>query len=760
MKNLQSLLLFFALIFTGYVVSAQVPEGFNYMSIARDGNGDILKGEDIGVRIAILDGDLTTVWEEEHSVTTNDDGLFQLIVGDPSATPVSGYVDYFSDIDWTMQPLYIKTTVSLEAGTWIEVGTAQLFSVPYAMVSNYSFENADNPFTMNEDTVVLMHSFDVIGNYPKEIEEALFEVKRQDGQTMFAVYNQGVRINVPLEKTGKGVKGGFAIGGFGSSKEDPVFHDLFTLNKDSARIYVDQTPDLIKGAKGGFAIGGFGYDKQDEIQDYIFIGPDSARIYVKDELGTKGVKGGFAIGGFGSTKGSATNFMDITQKNYFIGHETGTKVTEAALYNSVLGYKAARNLTSGKYNTVIGYLADSSLTTGTSNIIIGASAGRNLTTGQHNTLIGNGAGQNHTSNEYNVMIGTSAGANLLRKTYNSGSFNTFIGINAGYKIKSGKDNTFLGTNAGAMLEAGSGNTIVGIDAARGGMWDPTVYHTGDSTANNTIIGNQAGRNLAVGHGNVFIGYQAGYDEIGDVATPASNKLYIANSSGTPLIYGNFASGSIGLGTMSPGYKLDVVGDINITGDFRVNGSPIATTTLTTGTLTATSPVSVSATREVIGGSAVISIANASTSVKGAVQLSNSYSGTNETLATTEKALTDGLATRVDGAGMTVGKIYSETHGTLLSTGGFTLSWNVGDDNITITNDNPFPAVYWYTMRADPVLKENGVIPPEDKVAISGWNSQESCGFEIHFGQVDAGGTWCSVWLQYYDGKMIGHYIIN
>jgi len=641
------------------------------------------------------------------------------------------------------------------------VGTAQLFSVPYAMVSNYSYENAGNPFTMNVDTIVMMHSVDVVGNYPKEIEEALFEVKRQDGQTMFAVYNQGVRINVPLDDNIKGVKGGFSIGGFAGTKDGEIIHELFTLNKDSARIYIDQTPDLLpEGAKGGFAIGGFGYDKQDEIQDYIFIGPDSARIYVKDELGIKGVKGGFAIGGFGSTKGPATNFMDITPKNYFIGHETGTKVTEAALYNSVLGYKAARNLTSGKYNTVIGYLADSSLTTGTSNIIIGASAGRKLTSGIHNTLIGNGAGQNHTSNEYNVMIGTSAGANLLRKTYNSGSFNTFIGINAGYKIKSGKDNTFLGTNAGAMLEAGSGNTIVGIDAARGGIWDPGDYHEGDSTANNTIIGNQAGRNLAVGHGNVFIGYQAGYDEIGDVATPASNKLYIANSSGTPLIYGNFASGSIGLGTMSPGYKLDVVGDINITGDFRVNGSPIATTTLTTGTLTATSPVSLSAIREVIGGSAVISIANASTSAKGAVQLSNSYSGTSQTLATTEKALSDGLVTKVYGAGMTVGKIYSEVSGTLLSHGGFTLSWNVGDDAITILNDNPFPAVYWYTMKAEPVLKENGVIPPEDKTAISGWNLLESCGFEIHFGQVDAGGTWWSVWLQYYDGKMIGHYILN
>lgn len=767
MKNFRSILLFILLISLGCMISAQpadVPQGFNFMSVARDGNGDLIKDTQIGVRIAILDATMTTAWEEEHTVTTNGDGLFSLIIGDPGATPVgTGYADDFASVDWTGGTMYVKTSVSLVTDVWIDVGTAQLFSVPYAMVSDYSHEITNSPFVMDNDTIVLMNSVDVLGTYPVEETEALFEVKRQDGKTMFAVYNQGVTINLPLDYIGKGVKGGFSIGGFSGTKEDPVIHNLFTLNKDSARIYLDHTPNLLpKGAKGGFAIGGFGYSKQDDIQDYLFIGSDSARIYVKDELPTKGVKGGFAIGGFGSTKGSSTNFLDITPKNYFIGHETGTKTLEAALYNSVMGYQAAKNLTTGTYNTVIGYLADSSLTSGSNNIIIGASAGRYLTTGQHNTLIGNGAGLNHSSQEYNVMIGTSAGANLLRKTYNNGSFNTFIGINAGYKIKSGKDNTFLGTNAGAMLEAGSGNTIVGIDAGRGGMWDPTVYHTGDSTANNTIIGNGAGYNLAVGHGNVFIGYQAGYNESGTVASPASNKLYISNSSGNTLIYGNFATGRIGLGTLSPAYKLDVVGDINITGDFRVNGSPIAATSLTTGTLTATSPVVLSATREVIGGSAVISIADASTAAKGAVQLSDSYSGTSQTLATTEKALSDGLATKADGTGMIVGEIYSEIYGTLLSAGGFVLAWDVNTDEITITNDNPFDGAYWYTMQAEPAVptKFFGPLAAEDKLSITGWNSTDFGGFEIHFGQIGAGGTWCSVWLQYFDGKITGHYIIN
>jgi hypothetical protein len=159
------------------------------------------------------------------------------------------------------------------------------------------------------------------------------------------------------------------------------------------------------------------------------------------------------------------------------------------------------------------------------------------------------------------MIGTGAGYSINAL---GSSFNTFMGINAGNKIKNSMENTFIGTNAGAMLEDGYSNTIIGIDAGRGGAWDPGTYHS-FVTSQNTILGCGAGYSLDVGNGNVFIGYQAGYWETGTIGTPANNKLYISNSSGTPLIGGNFASGQVGINRMP------------VTNAFEVNGEASKTT---------------------------------------------------------------------------------------------------------------------------------------------------------------------------------------
>lgn len=67
---------------------------------------------------------------------------------------------------------------------------------------------------------------------------------------------------------------------------------------------------------------------------------------------------------------------------------------------------------------------------------------------------------------------------------------------------------------------------------------------------------------------------------------------------------------------------------------------------TRGNLTAFSPLNVTnGLNAVFGSGTSITIDSATTSIKGAVQLSNNYTGSSQILATTEKALSDGLATK-------------------------------------------------------------------------------------------------------------------
>jgi len=281
----------FLLSFIYCLLSSQVPQGFNYQAIARDGVSGNPVTEMIDVKIAILSDDSpeTVIWEEIHEYVYPDDhGLFNIVVGQGDYE--SGPVLNFSDIDWTKPPLYIRTMIYY-GGSWKNMGSAQLWSVPYAMVA----DSLGGPLKKLE-----------VEGETEDMEESLFEVRNTAGHIVFAVYNEGVRIYVS-DGDVKGPKGGFAIGGFGLVKQEDD-HQYFFVSGDSIRAYIDSTS--VKGVKGGFAIGGFDYTKG-KPQDYMKVTRDSVRIYLDANPATKGVKGGFAIGGFDYTKGDQ-NFFNVS----------------------------------------------------------------------------------------------------------------------------------------------------------------------------------------------------------------------------------------------------------------------------------------------------------------------------------------------------------------------------------------------------------------------------------------------------------------
>ena len=202
---------------------------------------------------------------------------------------ISGSASAFSDIDWGKTALYLRIQLNYQ-NAWKNMGISRLWTVPYAMVA--------------DDLSGSVKKLAVTGE-TSDMEEALFEVKNKDGQTVFAVYNEGVRIYV--DDGAKGAKGGFAVGGFGTSKAPS--QNLLYVSADSIRAYIETDP--AKGAKGGFAVGGFGTSKGLS-QDLFVVSADSIRAYIGTGTG-KGAKGGFAVGGFGTSKSSPEEYLRVTR---------------------------------------------------------------------------------------------------------------------------------------------------------------------------------------------------------------------------------------------------------------------------------------------------------------------------------------------------------------------------------------------------------------------------------------------------------------
>ena len=118
-----SLAFLFCLFFS--FTRAQAPQGINYQAVARDGSGSLLTNTAISVEFKIHKGGATgTVsYSETHNPTTNDYGLFDLVIG--GGTPGSGA---FDAIDWHGDSYFLEVSID---GT--SISTMQLMSVPYAL---------------------------------------------------------------------------------------------------------------------------------------------------------------------------------------------------------------------------------------------------------------------------------------------------------------------------------------------------------------------------------------------------------------------------------------------------------------------------------------------------------------------------------------------------------------------------------------------------------------------------------------------------
>ena len=244
-----------------------------------------------------------------------------------------------------------------------------------------------------------------------------------------------------------------------------------------------------------------------------------------------------------------------------------------------------------------------------------------------------------------ITWSTSGTANVRLKTFGTSNSNASMVWNTGNLISnptsansvyigawaspnaSGTSNVSIGAGCGYVLTTGIGNVFVGQGAA--------YFTTG---SDNTFIGSQSGGSVTSGSNNTILGKFNGNSGGLDIRT-SNNNVVIADGSGNIRLYAN-SSGNIGIGTTNPQYKLDVLGDIKISG---VSNLKQITETVANNFSTSLTPVSDTLTIDASLGTVILGNLSSSVTTWAFTNVS-----TDNSKATTITVIIDGDTTETYG----------------------------------------------------------------------------------------------------------------
>ena len=118
------------LAFATFSFSQTVPQGINYQALARDASGDVLMNQALAIQFSVISDINTSAisWQETHTATTNDYGLFSAIIGQGTSTNVGTSLT-FDVIDWGLSNHLLKVEIDYGSG-YVNMGTTAFMSVP------------------------------------------------------------------------------------------------------------------------------------------------------------------------------------------------------------------------------------------------------------------------------------------------------------------------------------------------------------------------------------------------------------------------------------------------------------------------------------------------------------------------------------------------------------------------------------------------------------------------------------------------------
>ena len=130
MKFIKYLVFSFAFFLCALALNAQnAPAGINYQAVLRDQQGQIIADQEISVKVSVNDPEArSSFYTESHTVTTNNVGIFSLVVGGGRAEK-----GLFKDIPWSTANTWLEVAYDTDNNGIYEItGTTRMLSVPYA----------------------------------------------------------------------------------------------------------------------------------------------------------------------------------------------------------------------------------------------------------------------------------------------------------------------------------------------------------------------------------------------------------------------------------------------------------------------------------------------------------------------------------------------------------------------------------------------------------------------------------------------------
>jgi hypothetical protein len=516
-------ILFLALLALSFSGFAQTPNLLNYQGVARNAVGNPLPNKTMKLRLSIhnLSPSGAVVYSEIRTITTNLGGLFSVQIGSTGATSATGTV---ASVNWLVGDKHLQVELDPASNnSYLDIGTVQLVSVPYAFAS----ENAVTVKTNANLTGVVTSvgnqtsiangaiTSDMIGSINQskvgldlvnntsdaskpisDLTQAALNLKANaaDVNTSLALKANTADVNtsLALKADTSDVNSSLALKADAASLATVAtsgsYNDL--TNKPTVPAAYS-LPNASASELGGVKVG-TGLTITDGVLSASSSGVPYTGATQAVDLGTYDLKVN------GMTVGRGLN--SSTDNNVGIGKDVLTSVTGGS-YLTAVGHESLYSNTTGYNNTAIGSAALKANTGGLANTAIGSNSLSNNTTANFNTAVGNHALRNNTGGN-NTAVGSGAlefnttgqqnsafGLNAL-KNNTTGSNNTATGVNALESNINGNENTANGVNALQSNTEGRENSAFGFSALKSNTTGKYNTATGFNALSKNTTGEQ------------------------------------------------------------------------------------------------------------------------------------------------------------------------------------------------------------------------------------------------------------------------------